>query len=113
MRTRLVLKTAAVFLPFGACTSCSYTFPVTAVFIDGQLAFTSDRDAPREPPWCLSGVSVANQRGELAWAIEQNPSKALDGCAGFPLFYGQVPADTVETVGKHPLVPSELYVISG
>jgi|GEM_PF-4446336 len=111
---RPALKAAAAAILFLACASCSRDFAVKAAFIDGRLAFVLGDGAPREPPSCLEDLAVSDQRGGIAWAIDDVPYGGGEKCsAGFPLLYGQVPLGARETVPARPLRPSELYVISG
>ena len=111
---RAASRTAAAAMLFLASASCSYDFVVKAAFIDGRLAFVSERGAPQEPPWCLEDFAVGSQKGEIAWAIEDTPYGGDEKCAaGFPLLYGRVPPGAKASVAARPLRPRELYVITG
>ena len=85
-----------------ALGSCSYTYDLLAVVIDGRLAFIVDPSSSREPE-CINAIHVSTDKGETATAkampgddeqlvangvfwwksLEQNCQNR------FPIFYGQ------------------------
>ena len=113
-------RISAVALACLAAAGCSYHFRITAVFRDGRLVFTAEREGLFARAPCADSLEIitrdvapgAPSPYRSAWRIGQ----AAGGdkvCAPFPIAYGQVPAGLRQTVAPETLKPGIFYEIVG
>ncbi len=110
--TRIVAAAVALLL----LSSCTRTILVRAVFDDGRLAFAIDREAPIEPPGCLTRLAVFDDSGTPVWHFEvpHDYDRRRNACiTSFPITYGETLADAHLGIPPRRLVPGRLYVITG
>ncbi len=98
----LRLHTVGIVLAAFALGSCSYSYDLLAVVIDGRLAFIVDPSSSRQPD-CINAIHVSTDKGETARATAATgdsegmvangvfwwKSMEQDCENPFPVFYGQ------------------------
>lgn len=99
----------------GLLAACSYVYSVEAVFIDGKLAFVSEKVNETGSPFCLTSFKVSDAAGSAVWEFNaydlyENAPKCGPN---FPLRYGQAPKGAVTVMPAKLLKAGELYTIEG
>lgn len=103
------LRIAAGLAALLALGSCSYSYLVRAVFIEGALAFVGG-DPGRGAP-CLSEFVLLDDRGRSVWHLAWPADRGADPCRDFPLVYGRTPAGARAAVAAKPIAQGRLYVV--
>lgn len=90
-----------------ALGSCSYTYDVRAVMIDGRLAFVADRSWLGQPD-CFRSIEVRS-RAEPSRALWRQAAPASSCPFDFPVFYGD---RLIADVLVEPLRAGTIYEVA-
>jgi hypothetical protein len=109
-----IVAAALVGLASLAITACSYTVRIRAAFINGRFGFLlADPERPRAAA-CLNRFLLADETGEIIWALQQPEGSVGECVAWLPLAYGSPPPGVREMVpARRSLHMETLYVLRG
>ena len=100
------LRTAFIALVTSALCGCSYSYPLKVVFLDGNIAFSTDRHSSG----CLSTLEVTSQTGQSMWKFD-GPLRFTDCKNELPLVYGHIAAGTTSAGPPKRLEPDVTYYV--